>query len=336
MGHHHHHHHHDDHGHGLDPRAALRWALVLNAGFLLVEVAVGWWTGSLAVLSDATHMLSDVGALVLALAAAELARRPPSSEMTFGLARAEVLGAFLNGLFLCMAAGAIMLEAVHRLQGPLPEVAGWPVLVVGVLGLAINLGSVFALLRSDRQNLNIQGALAHMLADALGSVGAIVAAVGLLLGFPVADLVMSVLVVVLVLYGAVRLVRDAGRVLLQLPPKGLDVDGIGEKLLEVPGVCAIHDLHVWTIDGQEPIVTAHLVVEEESSLEATRQSATALLECEFGIDHATLQPERATERDAPGCGVTVVPRSAVSEARGRRPSESREARFATASGTGKQ
>jgi len=301
----HHHHHGDGHHHGLDSRSALRWALGLNAGFLLVEVAVGWWTGSLAVLSDATHMLSDVGALVLALAAAELARRPASSEMTFGLARAEVLGAFLNGLFLIGAAFAIVYEALTRLQGPLPEVPGWPVLVVGVVGLAINLGSVFALFSSDRDNLNIQGALVHMLADALGSVGAIVAAVGLMYGFPIADVVMSVVVVALVLGGAVRVVRDAGRVLLQLPPRSLDVAEVTRRLVALPGIVAVHDLHAWTLDGHHPIVSAHIVLAEDVAVEDGCRAAHALLDEEFGIAHATLQPERGPSCDRPDCGVSL-------------------------------
>lgn len=301
----HHHHHHAPAPEGTDPRVALRWALGLNAGFLVVELVVGLWTGSLAVLSDATHMLSDVGALVLALAASELARQPSTARMTFGLARAEVMGAFINGLVLIGAAIAIVVEALHRVQGPLPDVPGWPVLLVGVVGLAINLGSVYALFRSDSNNLNIRGALFHMLADALGSVGAIVAAVGLILGFPIADIVMSVIVVVLVVWGAVRILQDAGRVLLQLPPEDLDVAEMSEALWGLPGVVAVHDLHAWTLDGQHPIVTAHLVIDESTTFEGACHAATQLLEDEFDVAQTTIQPERVPGCERPARGVCV-------------------------------
>ena len=300
VGHGHHHHHGHHHGPaGADPRRALTLALILNAGFLVIEAGVGWWTGSLALLSDATHMLSDVGALVLALAAAQLATRGPSAQMTFGLARAEILGAFLNALVLLVACVAIVAEAVDRLTQGAPAVEGWPVLAVGGVGLVINLASMLALLRSDQDNLNIRGAMVHMAADALGSVGAMVAAALILAGIPAADAVVSLFVVLLVGYGAVVLLRDAGRILLQLPPRSLDVGEVRDALATVPGVAAVHDLHAWSLDGHHPIVSAHLVLDGEAAFEAVCPAATRMLEHRFHIEHATLQPERA-----PGCGVT--------------------------------
>lgn len=307
MGLHHHHGHHG-HGHGPhglhgqagashevaggDPRRALAVALALNGGFLLVEAGVGWWTGSLALLGDAAHMLSDVSALVLALAAAQLARRPAGLGMTFGLHRAETLGGFVNGLALVLAAAVIAWEAVARLwEGP-PPVEGLPVLVVGGLGLAINLGSAWALYRSDRENLNIRGALLHMLADALGSVGAIVAAGFLLAGFPSADAIVSVLIAALVGVGAWGILRDAGRVLLQLPPDGLDVAEVLHGLGRVEGVLGVHDLHVWTLDGREPILTVHVECAPGDG-QACSERVLAWLHDAHGVHHATVQAETA-------------------------------------------
>lgn len=292
--------HFDTHPHHHAPTradAAMRalWAaFALNGGFLLVEAAAGWWTGSLALLGDAAHMLSDVAALAIALGAARLARRPPSASQTFGLRRAETVGAFVNGLILVAAALGIAFEAVRRIADGAPEIPGWPVLIVGVIGLGVNLGSAFALWRSEADDLNVRGALLHMLADALGSVGAIIAAGLLLAGFPLADPVVSVLIAALVLVGATRLLRDAGRVLLQLPPVGFDVPEVVGALAQLPGVFNVHDLHVWTLDGQTSIVTAHLVARPEADLEAVRAAAAELLEHRYGVDHATLQVERDT------------------------------------------
>ena len=305
MGHGHHHHGHHHHHHG-DARGALTVALVLNAAFLVAEAAAGFWTGSLALLSDAAHMLSDVGALVLALAAAQLARRAADATMTFGLARAEVLGAFLNGLFLLAACGWIAFEAVGRLMAEAPpEIPGLPVLVIGGLGLAINLGSAVALWRSDRENLNVRGALAHMLADALGSVGAMVAALLLMAGMPAADAVISMLVAGLVAVSGVQLLRDAGRVLLQLPPAELDVGEVRDALTSVTGVCEVHDLHAWSLDGSHTIVSAHLVLAEAVDAEVACREAHERL-AKLGIEHSTLQPERGHPCAVAGCGVSKV------------------------------
>jgi cobalt-zinc-cadmium efflux system protein len=310
VGHHHHHHHshsavgphtghahghthaHDGHGHSHgDARSALGLALGLNALFLGVEVGVGLWTGSLALLSDAAHMLSDVGALALALGAAQLARRRASSGMTFGLARAEVLGAFVNGLGLLAVCAAIANESVRRLfEGP-PPVAGAPVMVVGAIGLAINLASAWVLHRADHDDLNVRGALLHMLSDALGSAAAIVAAVALMYGVTAADPVVSLLVGALVAVGAVGLVRDAGRILLELPPRGLDVGRLHTELGAIDGVAEVHDLHAWSLDGRTPLVSAHIVVDAEADADGVCARARSLLDDGFGVHHATLQVE---------------------------------------------
>jgi cobalt-zinc-cadmium efflux system protein len=248
-------------------------------------------------------MLSDVGALVLALGAAQLALTAANARMTFGLGRAEVLGAFLNGLALLFAAGAIVSEAAQRLGEGAPPVPGAPVLVVGLIGLAINLGSAWVLFRSDRDNLNIRGAIVHMLSDALGSAGAVVAAILLLNGVPLADPVVSIGIAALVAFGAIRLLRDAGRVLLELPPQGLDVEAMRQALLAVDGVAAVHDFHAWTLDGRQPMVSAHLVLEERSEFDDVCRRAHAALHDRFGVHHATLQAERPDTACPTNCGV---------------------------------
>jgi cobalt-zinc-cadmium efflux system protein len=261
-------------------------ALVLNAAFLVVEVWAGWWSGSLSLLSDAAHMLGDVTALAVALFAARLAKRAVDLHRTFGLKRAEVLGGFLNALALLAAAAWIAWEAAERLLHGVPGVNAWVVGVVGVTGLAINLGSAWVLWRSDESNLNTRGAMAHMLADALGSVGAILAAVFVAFGVTVADPVVAVLIGAIVAVGAVSLLRDTGRVLLQLPPPGVDVHAIYAALAELDRVEAVHDLHVWTVDGEHAVLSAHLVGDLPDCT-----GPRHLLAERFGIEHVTLQLE---------------------------------------------
>jgi len=310
-GHGHHGHGHGHHGHGHhghvhvptgegDPRGPLAGALLLNGGYLLVEAGVGWWSGSLALLSDAAHMASDVGALALALITAQLARAASNAHRTFGWRRAEVLGGFLNGLGLLAACAWIAVEAVERLQHGPPELPGLPMLVVAFLGLLVNLGSAWWLWRGGHDDLNVRAALAHMLADALGSVGAMVAGALVMAGYPMADPVISVAVAMLVAWGTVGLLRATSRVLLQLPPENLDVDALRTTLCATTGVRSVHDLHVWTVDGRSPIVTAHLVLADDADGDATRVAAAAALDEGFAVHHATLQIERGAQ---PACGV---------------------------------
>lgn len=285
-------HHHQDHGSaGEGIGRALRWAFGLNAVFLVVEVAAGWITGSLALLSDAAHMVSDVAALALALGASWFAKRAATAERSFGWRRAETLAAFTNALGLLVIVGVILREAVERLSSGAPSIAAAPVLIVGVVGLLINLGSAWFLARSDRNNLNVRGALTHMLADALGSVGAMVAALGLWLGLPAADAAVSVLVALLVLVGSWRLLRDSARRLLQFAPASTPPASIRSGLLEIDGVCDLHDLHIWALDDDQVILTAHLVVGTDTSISEVRQRAERFLEETFDITHTTLQME---------------------------------------------
>lgn len=307
-GHAHHGHAHHGHAHGgADAlgeagRRALRWSLILNGGFLLIEAVAGWWTGSLALLSDAGHMVGDVSALLLAYVVAGLARRPSTPTRTFGLTRAEALGAFVNGVALLVIVGFIVAEAIERIGAGAPPVPGLPVLVVGAVGLAINLGSAWALWRSASADINVRGALAHMVADALGSLGAMVAA-GLILGFGWywADPVVSLLVAGLVLWGAWSVVVSATRVLLDFAPHDLDASRVEEALSALDGVHAVHDVHVWGQAGVRVMVTAHVVPTADAAPFEVLARADALLRDALGVGHSTLQIEPRTGCPQPAC-----------------------------------
>ena len=289
-------HSHGGHPHAHDPRQALGWSLVLNLGYLVVEVTAGLLTGSLALLSDAAHMVSDVVALSLALLAAQWARRPATRSHTYGLLRAEVLGAFANAVILLVACLFIFKEAIERLaEGP-PAVPGWPVFAVASVGLVINLGSAWMLWRSDLQtggvNLNVRGALVHMLADALGSVGAMASALLTLYGgWPAADAVASLVIGAMVLYGTWGILRDSTHVLLEAAPTHARQDAVCAGLLQVSGVASVHDLHIWTIGSGQTILTAHLGLKGGASPSEVLARAQMLLQERFRIGHSTLQVE---------------------------------------------
>lgn len=282
MGHHH-------HTHGT--QRALVVALVLNGCFLVVEVILGWWTGSLALLSDAAHMASDVGALLLALACARLATRQGADDQTYGWRRAEVLGAFTNGVLLVLLCGWIASEALARMVAGAPEVHATPVLVAGVLGLAINLGSAYYLHREAHEHdLNARGAMLHMLSDALGSVGAIASAAALSRGLWIVDPLVSLFIAALVLYSTASLLRDSARILLEFAPLHADIGSIRSALCAVEGVSEVHDLHLWSLDGRRLLLSAHLVADGDPY--EVRKAAAHALE-HHGIAHATLQMEQA-------------------------------------------
>lgn len=293
-GHAHHGHDHDHHGpadHGQASRRALRGALILNGLFLVVEAAVGWWSGSLALLSDAAHMIGDVAGLALALVAATLASTPETARRTFGLVRAEILGAFVNGLLLVGACFLIFREAFERLTSGPPPIPGLPVLVVGVIGLAINLGSAYVLWRSSKEgDLNVRGALIHMLADALGSLGAIVASVLMLtLGLHAADAVVSVLIALLVLYSSWGLLRESTTILLQFAPPGFDRDALSPQLLAIPGVRTVHAIRAWSLGSGHIVVTAHLDIDPTMPHGPILRAAEHLLRNDLGAAYTTIQ-----------------------------------------------
>ena len=292
-------HHHHDHRLRARTDRALVVAAGLNGFFFLVEAGTSYWTESLALASDAVHMVGDVGALLMALGAARIARLPRTDERTFGLVRAETLGAFANGMLLALGSLLIVGEGVDRLLSGIPEVPGVPVLVVSLVGLFVNVVSAWVLWRAASggpgaeggENLNLRGAMGHMLADAMGSVGAIIAAAFLLAGFGQADAVVSLLIAVMVAVAGASLMRDAGRVLLQLPPVGMAVPAVRADLASVPKVKGVHELHIWSLDGTFAILTVHLVIERGADPIGVRAQACRMLSVNHGIRHVTLQVE---------------------------------------------
>ena len=284
----------DTHGHHHDRTVgerALWLAFWLNLAFLIIELVVGLLANSLALLSDAGHMVSDVLALAIALVAQRLGRVGPSGSFTFGLKRVPVLGAFGNALALLVIALFIIWEAWGRVQSP-QEVIGWPVIIAGVAGLLVNVVSAWWLHRSGDQSLNIRGALLHLAADALGSVGAIIAGVVLMTtGWLPIDAIVSVVIAVLILIGAVPLLRATVKVLLQSAPAGLDMHKLREVLRQSPGVQKIEDLHIWEVDVGRVVLTAIFVTDncELAELEKAADGLREKLHQEFGIEHATFE-----------------------------------------------
>ena len=275
-------------------RRALWIALGANGGFLVAEVIGGIAFGSLALLADAAHMLSDVAGLVIALIAQQLLDRPATARHSFGLQRAEVLGAQANGLALLAASGWIVFEAIQRVGDP-TDVDGGGLFVVATLGLAVNVGSAVILRRAQGQSLNMRGAFIHMVVDAAGSAGAVVTAIAVL-GWNAnwVDPVMSILIAALVLWSAWALLRGTIHVLLEGTPSGVRPDDVEAALTADDDVEAVHHLHVWTIASDVPALSAHVVLTGERTLHDA-QEATArlkdLLEERFGIEHATLELE---------------------------------------------
>ena len=288
----HHHGHHHAVSAGAD-RGKLRLALGLILGFMVVEVAAGLLADSLALLSDAAHMLTDAGSVGLALVALRLAARPPSGRFTFGLGRAEILSAQVNGAALLVLAGVIGVEAVRRLSDP-ADVEGGLVVAVGLLGAAVNLGSAWALASAERRSLNVEGARAHVMADLYASLGAAIAgAIILATGFREADPLAALVVSALMLRTAWSLLRESGLVLLEGTPRGLDSDAVGRALARHPGVIEVHDLHVWEVTSGFAALSAHVMVPAGADCHAARRELQDLLRERFDIEHTTLQVDHA-------------------------------------------
>lgn len=282
---------------GADRRAqhrALTIALVANAGFLVAEVVGGLAFNSLALLADGVHMASDVIGLAIALVAMSLMGRPATSRHSFGLKRAEVLAAQVNGLLLVGVSAWIIVEAVQRI-GTATDIRGGGVVIVASLGLAVNLASALILLRAQGRSLNMRAAMLHMAADALGSIGAIVAGVAVVVWqADWVDPVMSILIALLVLWSAWGLLRDTTNVLLEGSPRGIDPDSVREALAEQPSVETVHHIHLWSVASDEPALSAHVVLAGEVTLHQAQERGDelkAMLATRFGIDHATLELE---------------------------------------------
>jgi cobalt-zinc-cadmium efflux system protein len=273
-------------------RRELKIALALTGGFMLVELAGAWWTGSLALAADAAHMLTDVGGLALALFAAWVATRPPTPAKTFGYYRVEILAALVNALLLLLVAGAILWEAYHRVRAPRTILAG-PMLAVGALGLAVNLAAARLLRRGAAASLNVRAAYLEVLGDALASVAVLVAAaVVALTGWTLADPLASAAIAVFIVPRTWRLLTQAVNVLLEGVPPHLDLEEIEAAMRAVPGVRAVHDLHVWTLTSGKEAMSAHVVAEDPAEGERLLAELHAVLHARFGIEHTTIQVER--------------------------------------------
>jgi cobalt-zinc-cadmium efflux system protein len=289
-----------DHNHALDARREdsrrRMWiALAINLGLLAAEVVGGILTGSLALLADAGHVLSDAGAIVLALIAVRLAALPAAGRRTFGYQRSEVLAALVNGLALVAVSIAIAVAAIGRFGDP-PEIDGWGVLALGVFGLAGNAAATLVLARGQREDINLEGVLRHSVADALGSVGVVIAgAVVLLGGSPVVDPIVGLLIALLILASSWRLIKEPVDVLMEAAPAGVDVDGVGATICGEEGVRSVHDLHVWTVTAGFGAIAAHVVVAQGSDRDLIRRRLELTLRERFGIEHTTLQMEEEAD-----------------------------------------
>jgi cobalt-zinc-cadmium efflux system protein len=284
-------------GHLHDARArnrrVLSLVLALTLTFTVVEVVGGLATGSLALLADAAHMLSDNLAIALALFAIWLAGRPSTPQRSFGYQRAEILAALANGVLLVALSIWIFVEAWQRLSDPPDVLAGW-VAMVAVVGLVVNLAAALILHRGGEDSLNMQAALRHVLADALGSVGVLVAALVIVTtGWEYADPIAGAVIGILVLASSWSVLRDSVHILLEGAPKGMDTRELGRRLSEMPGVVDVHDLHVWTITSGFPALAAHVLVERGDDCHARRRELEELLRREYGIEHTTLQVDHA-------------------------------------------
>ncbi len=266
-------------------------ALGINAAMLLAEVVGGVLTGSLAVLADAGHVLSDVGAIGLALFAVTLAARPAAGRMTFGYQRSEILAALVNGLMLVVVAVVIALAAIGRLGDP-PEIDGLGVLGLGLFGLLGNVAATLVLARGERADVNLEGVLRHSVADALGSLGVVLAgAVVLAGGSSLVDPIVSLAIAGLILASSWRLITEPLGVLMEAAPAGVDVDAAGAAICEEEGVRSVHDLHIWTVTSGFGALAAHVVVSSDCDRDLVRRRIELLLHERFHIDHTTLQME---------------------------------------------
>lgn len=300
MGLHHGHSHGHDHSHGHHHgkganKQALLLSLLIITAFLIVEVIGGFLTNSLALLSDAGHMLSDSSALLLSLIAMIFAARPPSAQKTYGFYRFEILAALFNGVTLVVISLYIFWEAYERLLAP-PEVSSLPMMLIAFIGLIANIAAAFVLMRGDyKNNLNLRSAFLHVLGDMLGSVGAILA--GLLMwkfGWYIADPLISIIVGLLIITSAWRVTKDSVNILMEGTPSAIDSDQISGALAGIAGVKDVHDLHVWTVTSGFDSLTCHLHVSDDVSSYQVLREALAILKKRFGITHVTIQIENST------------------------------------------
>jgi cobalt-zinc-cadmium efflux system protein len=285
------HHHHPHPHHPAEGASGLRTTALLTLAFALVEAVGGWWTGSLALLSDAGHMLTDAAALGLGALAAWMARQPPSGRHSYGLGRAEVVATLVNAAAMLAIVAAIAYEALARFKTPSP-VNGWVAALIAAGGLGLNL---WVMQKLHGRDMNTRAARVHVVGDALGSVAALVSgAVIALSGWTPIDPIASLAICVLIGFSALRLLRESTHALMEGVPSGLSVEAIGGEMAHVEGVLSVHDLHVWTLSGSRTALSAHVVVRSMAQWERMRGELQARLHEKFAIDHVTLQPESST------------------------------------------
>ena len=288
---------HSHHSHDHSGGRALRSALLLTLVFAAVEFAVGWWGGSLALMADAGHMLTDSTALGLAAIAAWIASRPADHRRSWGNGRAEILAALFNGLVMLVLVAVIVHSAFERFRNPV-EVKGVAVLIVAAIGLGINL-AVLRVLHGGKSNINVRGAMLHVMGDLLGSVAALASgAVILLTGWTPIDPILSLVICSLILIAAIRLIRTALGVVMEQVPAGIDLEQVRAAMSEVDGVVEVHDLHIWQISSERIALSAHIVVDRLRDWPDQLAEINRMLAERFDIDHPTLQAEPA---GGPGC-----------------------------------
>jgi cobalt-zinc-cadmium efflux system protein len=298
MTHHHHDHHHDHHHAPKNYNKAFIIGTVLNVGFVAIEAIFGLLTQSLALLADAGHNLSDVLGLLLAWGASVLVQKPPTQRYTYGLRRSSILAALLNAIIILLAMGAIAWESMRRFVNP-NEVPGTTIIIVAAIGVAINTATALLFMSGREGDLNIRGAFWHMAADALVSLGVVLAGIGILFtGWLWFDPVVSLVIVVVVVYGTWQILKDAANLALDAVPRNIEPQAVRQYLCERPGVEQVHDLHIWAMSTTETALTAHLVMPEGRGSDRFLQETSQGLADHFDIAHATIQIENG-DPDSP-------------------------------------
>lgn len=284
---------------GAQHQKPLTVAFLLTATYMVVEVVAGLLTGSLALISDAAHMGTDVLGLGLALAAIQLAKRPAGSSRTYGTYRLEVLAALVNGLLLFAVAFYVLYEAVQRFREP-PDVAGMPMMIVAIVGLIVNIISFRLLTKGAKESLNIKGAYLEVLSDMLGSVGVIVGGIVITLtGFRYIDAIVAVAIGVFILPRTWKLMAHALRIVMEIAPPGMDVDAAARELAAVPGVGGVHDLHIWTLTSGMDAASVHIVVNNDADWRSVLHQVRSILTDKYSVIHPTIQLEPADYVDEP-------------------------------------
>jgi cobalt-zinc-cadmium efflux system protein len=301
MGHHHHHGSSHSHGHShshTSNKKVLFTSFILITAYMVVEVIGGFVTNSLALLSDAGHMLSDAASLGLSFFALKLGEKKGTQEKTYGYKRFEIIAAALNGLALIIVAVIIFYEAFHRFLAP-PEIQSTGMLMISIIGLVVNVVAFTILMSGDKdENLNVRSAFLHVLGDMLGSVGAIAAALLIMFfGWGLADPIASVIVAVLILVSGFRVTKDSFHILMEGAPEQIDGDTVKMALKKIPMVKEVHDFHIWTITSGYPVLSCHITIGDDGIHDDVLLSAQKILHDEFEIEHSTIQ----VEREANGC-----------------------------------